>query len=239
MTGRAERAGAGVDVPRRRIDVHRERVRRRGDVDPAGGERPAPLRGVSACIAPRRAGASRWWSDDGLDWERARSRMTSDAQYFSAGDHPVQGGFIATFLAQEEAPRMLWSSDGRSWSTSMAVRAPLSKATAAASSMSDRVLRFGCELTDPEVRTLWVPRPSTDGRGSVPEQAPQRRLDAVLEVARRRRRRPAPPATPRAPPPASSPAPGAPRRPRPRPRRRRTAPPTARAPRPRPPRPSP
>ena len=51
---------------------------------------------------------------------------------------------------------------------------------------------------------------------SVAEQAPQRRLDPLLERARRRRRRPAPPATPRAPRPASSRGPGARRRSRPR-----------------------
>jgi hypothetical protein len=105
-------------------------------------------------------GSRGWWSDNGLDWELAQVPDDFGRQYFHAREiTPYKGGFVATFLAQEEGPqRMLWSSDGRSWSYVDGGPQALYEGTGLIVD-EDRVLWFGFELTDPEVRTLWVATP--------------------------------------------------------------------------------
>lgn len=73
---------------------------------------------------------------------------------------PYRGGFVATFTPQEEGPsRMLWSEDGRSWQSVVGGPGELYEGTGLVIDR-ERVLWFGFELTDPEVRTLWEATPA-------------------------------------------------------------------------------
>jgi hypothetical protein len=103
-----------------------------------------------------------WWSPDGATWERAR--VPSDfgrSQYFAQRITPFRDGFVAAVNPSEEGPqRLLWSGDGRDWSYVDGGPKELFETTGLIID-GDRVLWFGFELTDPEVRTLWEAVPAT------------------------------------------------------------------------------
>ncbi len=97
-----------------------------------------------------------WWSADGAMWQRAvvpdlfeRSRFYPN-QVVSYGS-----GFLVTATPEVEGPdRMLWTSDGRAWQFIEGGPDLLYEGTGLVVD-GGRVLWYGYELTDPEVRTLW------------------------------------------------------------------------------------
>jgi hypothetical protein len=97
-----------------------------------------------------------WWSVDGATWHRAR--VPSDfgsSQFYAQRITPYVDGFVAAVNPYDEGPqRMLWSSDGHGWQYIEGGPKVLYETTGLIVE-GDRVLWFGFELTDPEVRTLW------------------------------------------------------------------------------------
>lgn len=102
-----------------------------------------------------------WWSADGSAWERAG--VPGDfgrSQFFPQRITPYADGFVAAVNPYEEGPqRLLWSSDGRAWDYVEGGPKELFETTGLIVE-GDRVLWFGFELTDPEVRTLWEATPA-------------------------------------------------------------------------------
>jgi hypothetical protein len=73
---------------------------------------------------------------------------------------PNRNGFVAAVNPYDEGPqRILWSSDGRAWQHVEGGPDELFETTGLIVD-GERVLWFGSELTDPEVRTLWEATPA-------------------------------------------------------------------------------
>jgi hypothetical protein len=101
-----------------------------------------------------------WWSADGTTWQRSVVPDDFGASLFHPKEIIRYGtGFLATLTPREEGPdRMLWTSDGREWQYIEGGPDVLYEGTGLVTD-DRRVLWFGYELTDTEVRTLWEATP--------------------------------------------------------------------------------
>jgi hypothetical protein len=102
-----------------------------------------------------------WWSADGGTWERAGVPSDFDtSRFFAQRITPYRDGFVAAVNPYDEGPqRMLWSGDGGAWQYVDGGPKELYETTGLIVD-GRRVLWFGFELTDPEVRTLWEATPA-------------------------------------------------------------------------------
>lgn len=101
-----------------------------------------------------------WWSADGVVWQRS---VVPDAfgrsLFYPKAIVSYGGGFLATATPEQEGPdRMLWTSDGRAWQFVEGGPDVVYEGTGLVVD-DGRVLWYGYELSDLEMRTLWEATP--------------------------------------------------------------------------------
>jgi hypothetical protein len=107
------------------------------------------------------AASRAWWSADGEHWDRAvvPDEFGASASYVRQ-IVSYDGGFLAAANAREEGPaRMLWSEDGQRWAYVDDDPEVPSESTGLTVDGS-RVLWFGYEFLDSDVRVLWEATPA-------------------------------------------------------------------------------